>query len=491
MFAAIQLLLLFIAILAANYLSFYQYQRLDVSKDTDYSLSPATKHYLKSDAVSNLEKPIQWIVAYRRTSPFYERVRALAEEYAHYSKGKIKLILVDPMRDPDRMQEINAAYGITLVRDLIIIDARNDDSPVTSEGADRIKVLNPHIKIITAEDMVIFNVVNEQRKISGFQGEDALTARLVESIEGAPRKMALIVDKSRIESRDQSPSRKALEDLMRFQNVELNELQLSEITEIPADIQGLVIVAPKYDFTDDEIKVLEHYWNQPRGAILTFIDGGIAPPHLRAFLRSNGVTAQTDRVITRDRNGIVTSARGVFTEGIDFTRDMARQSTDFGGASSSLSVRENAEDLLNRRIYPMGIIQVANGYWGETKFGQGNEAFNEQEDHATPLYLAACVTRGAQADDRFAANTSRMIVISNSDFLSPSYHRAENLDFLASSVNWLIGRESLAGIGPRSLGIYKLPLYEAQITFINRINLFCLPFAMLLIGGFVWSSRRA
>ena len=83
-----------------------------------------------------------------------------------------------------------------------------------------------------------------------------------------------------------------------------------------------------------------------------------------------------------------------------------------------------------------------------------------------------------------------MIVISNTDFLDAINRSAENLDFLASSVNWLVGRESLAGIGPRSLGTYKLPLLEAQISFINRVNLFFLPAFLLLIGGFVWTSRR-
>ena len=139
----------------------------------------------------------------------------------------------------------------------------------------------------------------------------------------------------------------------------------------------------------------------------------------------------------------------------------------------------------------MGLIEAAPGFWGETRFGGGNENYDEREDHAAPLYLAACVIRGAESDDRFAADSSRMIVISNTDFLSPQNHRAENLDFLASSVNWMVGRESLAGIGPRALGTYKLPLLQAQVSFINRINLFFIPAAFLLIGTYVWSARRA
>jgi hypothetical protein len=58
-------------------------------------------------------------------------------------------------------------------------------------------------------------------------------------------------------------------------------------------------------------------------------------------------------------------------------------------------------------------------------------------------------------------------------------------------VNWLMDRQALAGIGPRSLGTYKLPILDAQVSFINRVNLFFLPALLLLTGAFIWSSRRA
>jgi len=489
--SVLQTVLLAVILIALNYLAVHHFHRIDASRSTDYSLSPASQNYLKSEAIQSRQTPIKWIMAYRRTSPFYERVRILAEEYERLSQGKIDLKIVDPIRNPDRMQEITSTYGITLVRDLIIIDARTDESPAITEDANKIKVLNPHVKLLAAEDMAVFATADGKRKLTAFQGEDVLTARLVESIEGKPRKMALIADKSRIDSSDVSPARKALEDLLRFQNVSLSEITIANLTEIPADISGLVLVAPKYDLTDAELAVLERYWDSPRAAFLVFIDSGEAPPKLRAFLRDNGITPRKDRLIARDDKKLVTTARGIFTKGVPFIQDLAGQTTEFGGASSSLDVREGAEDLMNRRINPIGLVQIADGFWGETKFGQGDEAFDEKEDNPPPFFAAACATRGAESDDRFAADTSRMMVIANTDFLKPENHRAENLDFLASSVNWLVGREALAGIGPRSLWNYKLPILDAQVSFINRVNLFFLPAAIILIGAFVWSSRRA
>jgi hypothetical protein len=58
-------------------------------------------------------------------------------------------------------------------------------------------------------------------------------------------------------------------------------------------------------------------------------------------------------------------------------------------------------------------------------------------------------------------------------------------------MNWLMGREELTGEGPLTLGTYKLPLLDSQLSFINRVNLFFLPAFALIIGAIVWSSRRA
>jgi hypothetical protein len=101
------------------------------------------------------------------------------------------------------------------------------------------------------------------------------------------------------------------------------------------------------------------------------------------------------------------------------------------------------------------------------------------------------VTRGAANDDRFAAETSRMVLMSNTDFLQSNRQRAENMDFLAASSNWLVMRESLIGMRPRTIGTWKLPLLQAQVSFINRLNLIFAPLAFLLIGGLVYSSRRS
>ena len=501
--SVLQIVFMAVIVIAVNYLAASHFKRFDYSKEGNYTLSPATQRYLKDKALADRQKPVRWIMAFRRSSPFYERVRILAEEYERLSDGKIKLEFVDPLRASDRTQEVTAAYGLPLTKDLIIIDARTDESATSTEenasattsdpAADKkpARILNPNIKVVVAEDMVVSGIVDKQRRITGFQGEDVLTARLVESLEGRARKMVFLSDKSQIDMENENSPIKSLQRTMLFQNVELKGISLANINEIPADVEGVAMVAPKYDVTDAELKVLENYWNRPRAALLVMLKAGDTPPKLRTFLRSNGVTPRNDRIISMKDESINTVTRGAFAYGVDFTKDLAGQATIFEGASSSLEVREQAEDLMTKQINPIGLIQAAEGFWGETKFSEKDIAFDKTEDNVAPLFVAACVTRGAASDDRFADATSRMVVISNTDFLNPESQHAENIDFLASSVNWLMNRQSLTGIGPRSLGTYKLPILEAQVSFINRVNLFFLPAFLFFTGAFIWSSRRA
>src|SRR6478752_3424707 len=81
--SVLQIAFLLITVITVNYLAAHHFSRVDLSRGGAYTLSSATKRYLK-ETVSVREKPIKWIMAFRRSSPFYERVRALADDYARF-----------------------------------------------------------------------------------------------------------------------------------------------------------------------------------------------------------------------------------------------------------------------------------------------------------------------------------------------------------------------------------------------------------------------
>ena len=83
-----------------------------------------------------------------------------------------------------------------------------------------------------------------------------------------------------------------------------------------------------------------------------------------------------------------------------------------------------------------------------------------------------------------------MIILSTTDFLEPGLRNAQ-LDFVKNSTHWLLGREELIGIGPRGLERRRLNLIKEEVTQLQRIAVFFIPFGLFLVGMMVWNSRRA
>jgi hypothetical protein len=500
----LQIICFAILFVGVNYLSSQHYAPKDLSADAAFSLSPATRRFLESPVVQDRDEPIRMLVAFRRSNGFYDRVRALAEEYVRIAgKDKVKLELVDPIRSPDRTQQIKEAYkkvfgaafnGQTMfTTDLVIIDARTKeqkDALVNSPGE---TPSGSNIRFIESENMARFETDQKgQRKITGFVGEDALTTGLVAAIEGKPRKVYLFTDKSGYTVDTVDSPLTNLEGILLSQNALTVRTPISSLDRIPDDATAVAIINPIYDFTPQELEVLGEYWSRPKSGILVTLGAQETPARLRAFLRNLGITPGRDRVITTKGEQVISTVRGTFKGGMEFTKDFWDKTATLEGATSSLDIRDSDnEDLLNRKIMPYTILETGPEFWGETRFGSPNPTYDSREDNPGPVRLAGVVIRGAATRDDVGDEASKMVVIANSDFLSPKYLTDINRNFMASSANWLIGREELTGFGPRTLGTYKLPLLDSQVSFINRVNLFFLPGFAFLIGLIVWSSRRA
>jgi hypothetical protein len=490
----LQLVFAAIILVGVNFLAGSRPQRQDLSEQRDFTLSPLTRKFLNATAASHPD-PIKIIVAVRRSSPFMTRIRGLAEEYQLRSRGKITVEFVDPVQSSDRIQTVSNTYGIKSSRDLLIVDARPASAlaatPAQPGTGGEMPALSGHVRFVSIDDMLLYQTRDGERRPVAFQGEDAISAALVAAVEGTPRMFYLLADKSDLRHDAPESAWKNLALALFQQNIHLKSINLAETARIPDDAEGVALIAPRYDLEAAELEVLREYWGRPRSAILVTADPNHRPQRLRAFLREHGVSWRNDRVVTLRAGQTQTTVRATFTEGMEFTRDFWSKSTVFEGATASLEVRENAEDLLNRRISVYSLIHSTEDYWGESQFSEPPTTFDPKEDKQGPVTLAAGIIRGTATDDNLADLTSKMLVFSNSSFLEPALAREEQMDFLTTGVNWLIDRPALMGVGPLTLRTYKLPLLDAEAAFINRINLFFLPAFGLVISLVVWQTRRA
>jgi hypothetical protein len=494
--AVLQIVFAILSLVFIYYLAFTYQTRKDLSERSDFTVSEATENLLRSSGVMDREEPIKIIAALRKSSPHYSRLRPVVEEYERLSKGKVKLEYLDPIRDKDRAFEIQNNYGDLLADklfedDIFIIDARKGASANSVEATEDV---TSHLRYLPASSMVISRTdINNQRRIVGYQDEDLLSSMLQSAIEGKPRIMYLVEDKSDLEVTAAGSPLQVISEALQKQNIYLLPLKISQVDRIPENAEGLVIVAPEYDFEPKEIEVLESYWKRPSSAIIAYLNPTTRPVNLKAFLRKNGVTPRDDRII-RTRNGRTENqVLATFTvgAGLGVNGSLEMKSVPFEGRVGSLEVREGAEDLVANRIQAYSLIETAPDFWGETDYKKANPKYDDDSDYSGPLSIGAAVIRGNANSDNTAPNISKMIVLSTSDFLDPARLGNEQLDFVKNSTYWLLGREELMGIGPRSLQRRKLNLIKDDIKFLSNIVLFFIPVGLFLVAMFVWNIRRA
>jgi hypothetical protein len=494
--AVLQIVFAILSLVFIYYLAFTYQTRNDLSERNDFTVSEATENLLRSSGVMDREEPIKIIAALRKSSPHYSRLRPVVEEYERLSKGKVKLEYLDPIRDKDRAFEIQNNYGDLLADklfedDIFIIDARKGASANSVKATEDV---TSHLRYLPASSMVISRTdINNQRRIVGYQDEDLLSSMLQSAIEGKPRIMYLVEDKSDLEVTAAGSPLQVISEALQKQNIYLLPLKISQVDRIPENAEGLVIVAPEYDFEPKEIEVLESYWKRPSSAIIAYLNPTTRPVNLKAFLRKNGVTPRDDRII-RTRNGRTENqVLATFTvgAGLGVNGSLEMKSVPFEGRVGSLEVREGAEDLVANRIQAYSLIETAPDFWGETDYKKANPKYDDDSDYSGPLSIGAAVIRGNANSDNTAPNISKMIVLSTSDFLDPARLGNEQLDFVKNSTYWLLGREELMGIGPRSLQRRKLNLIKDDIKFLSNIVLFFIPVGLFLVAMFVWNIRRA
>ncbi|MDA7608933.1 GldG family protein [Akkermansiaceae bacterium] len=494
--AVLQIVFAILSLVFIYYLAFTYQTRKDLSERSDFTVSEATENLLRSSGVMDREEPIKIIAALRKSSPHYSRLRPVVDEYERLSKGKVKLEYLDPIRDKDRAFEIQNNYGDLLADklfedDIFIIDARKGASANSVEATEDV---TSHLRYLPASSMVISRTdINNQRRIVGYQDEDLLSSMLQSAIEGKPRIMYLVEDKSDLEVTAAGSPLQVISEALQKQNIYLLPLKISQVDRIPENAEGLVIVAPEYDFEPKEIEVLESYWRRPSSAIIAYLNPTTRPVNLKAFLRKNGVTPRDDRII-RTRNGRTENqVLATFTvgAGLGVNGSLEMKSVPFEGRVGSLEVREGAEDLVANRIQAYSLIETAPDFWGETDYKKANPKYDDDSDYSGPLSIGAAVIRGNANSDNTAPNISKMIVLSTSDFLDPARLGNEQLDFVKNSTYWLLGREELMGIGPRSLQRRKLNLIKDDIKFLSNIVLFFIPVGLFLVAMFVWNIRRA
>ena len=281
----IQILVVILIVGMLNYLSFKHFKRWDFTRDQKHVLSGQTTQLLAS-----LKEPVKAVVFFSGGSEVYGDVVSLLREYEYASKTAFQTELVDQYRNFTRARSLQEQYKFGANENLVILD------------------YGGKIKFVKADDMAEMDqtgiMMGQPPTMKAFKGEQAITSALLELTEEKQNKIYVLAGHGEPELGKGPADMTAagpeniikLRTFIERQNIKAETLKLGDVDKVPDDAQIVLMIAPKYDLSEREMKLLREYWDR-KGRLFISLDPTHPLPRLAEFFADNGIRPQIDFVL--------------------------------------------------------------------------------------------------------------------------------------------------------------------------------------------------
>lgn len=481
----IQILLMLIVLAAVNYISFNYYWRADFSRDHKFSLADQTKRTLR-----DLRKRAKIYVVTSPTtrateSNLYQDLRNLLKELQLAAKGKLSVEFVDPTRDPIRARTLQTRFQYGSNENLVILDYCGRS------------------QFVKMSDFGNFDFTSTSAgrppRLIAFRGEQILTDAIISLSDPRPRKIFFLEGDGEPQLDVPNSQLSNILDYASRQNIALEPLRLASVNAIPVEGGAVVILGAQSDISHQNIEKLRQYWDHG-GNLMVLLNPDAPTPNLDHFISSFGIRAENDRVVRLAPVAFTTtidrSVRGVFLPKAEPSKRLIGTTAYFPGSTQSLTLQPQIAQKSQLQLRPL--IRAGDEYWGERDYHKNSKnevRYEEGKDLGYPLFIAVSAERGGLRDERVEIQSTKLIVVGNSDFaknrwLGGTNAKASNLDFILGCLNWLIDRSNLAAIVPKPSNYFYLNLTDAQLSNVAFNTIVVVPGIVALIGILVWWKRR-
>lgn len=514
-------------IIAVNFVSFGNNQRIDVTATNQFSLAERTEQLL-----DNLEQDIEVIAFYKLENAAPDlsglnrqiKVRETFREFEAARGSRFSSEFVDPDVSPQRVSQYFGATPAGFINESIVVKVKDRD---------RVDVIQPqdpeysHLE----QDLVssILLVTGQEQKAVYFlsgHGERNISSR-PEAADGySSVRAGLEQDNYRVESLNWPPA--------------------AESVAVPEDAALLVIARPTEELPEAHAQVLNRYLqgkdaegaDRQEAGRLIFLGEPDTPESFRAFLAAWGVILNNGYI--RDLDGSLPGAGNEQILQVDTINPLELPGEMIANIPRSvletlLEITTPKGDSLDLVLMPQAApVQLIDdgsglrqpiplaytsrprcsvnddGGLGSCSGGSYSIADPERidpitdqgQDNAdipgpfTPVaYVRALGPIGAQPPTDPAQVTENqvvgMVVMGDSDFIANSfYNRGSGADLFLNSVNYLVGDFSLVSLRPKAITTREFNLDRNEFNFVRFSSWLFLPGLMALLAGLVWWVRR-
>jgi hypothetical protein len=448
-------------------------RQFDTTTNRVNSLAPESEALAK-----NLERPLRIMAFYENGHRNSEVLKNLVKKYNYFST-KIELEVLDPNENPGELQAFEAQTNE------VVLARLSEDGTIEKT-----------LKVFTGRDVPTEEALTNGLKRVLMDAEKViyfLQGNGQSPVDGAEDPRGLYLATSRLQA----------------EGFVTRPLILAQTNEIPKDASIVVSWGAERSVSAREIQVLENYL-QRGGSLVIGLNPFISPqspprflnhgfePLLASFgLRSEAaVTIEILNVLGRPSPS--TTVLGFNYSAHPIVQSLAENRiTQFG-----LTLPIRSTEKVREGLRQTALVTTSDNSWGETNLAallqrdQGSASKNTaQGDIAGPFPIAQIVEWKVEkpAEGDWSAD-GKLVVFGNASFGTDSFFNAQyNRDLFLNTFSFMSGQDATTAsleIRPRTWTQSTLQMDENQKVMVYYASLFVIPQLILILGLFVWISRR-
>lgn len=458
-----------------NYLGFKYFDRWDVSPSKLYALSGKTTEMLR-----RLPEPVTITTYFTQSteSPalLSQEIIRLIEEYKAKGGGKIKARNIDPVKDFEEARALARELNFGPEENLVIFQYGDRKTAVPEE----------RLGVVQRSPLR-----QQEARLISFDGEAVFTSTIQALVEGKPSVVYFLTGHGEMSLEDASSFDGAgkVKPFLKRDNIDLRELNMLEVGDIPEDADALVVIGPRQSLASFEVEAIAAYLE--RNGKLLLLQGPDTTSGLESILPQYGLRLANDIVRAQvdlgGRRGLTGQILGVQFSDHPAVRSLQGFNLPLNNARSIFRL-PTPDGQLNNKVAPLMVTPKS--YWGETNLQDPGARFDANADIPGPLMVAAAYDGGTVETGEVEVAGTRLVLVGVTEFLANRFLTGVGLDFFLNSLDWMLEKKLAVGIAPKEPTEFPIAITPLQMRVIAGILAVVIPVLVLFLGGILWYTRR-
>lgn len=458
------------AVIAANYFVDYVADRyvleIDMTSESEYEISGETVQLLQT-----LSEPVTITVLCDETDYANDtdlrRLPKVLQRYEQLSGGMVTVKYVNAVTNPSIFNKYNE-LGDLSSQDIIV------------ESEKRYKSMEPH-ELLEYTSSSSSGGSSDSQYVTGLRAEQRLTSAILYVIANKVPKAAYLT------GHQETTNLERMDELLGSGNYEVTTLSLMQESEIPSDIDMVIISQPMGDYTEDEIETLDTFMNDGGRMIVTYAPNTPSLPNLDAYFEEWGVAYENQMVYDTER--CYAGYNAYILPNIEtlkgLTDNLEKKNAIVPGARS-IDILWQADNWRSTQA----LMTTSNSAYAKDFSKEATEYEKTDEDETGPFNLGVMAL---QTEMHNLDSTHSFILFLNAGFVSDSTLGSTsflNRDYFLAALNFMSDDSETVSIESKDLTSANLVVTGAAKSILYYLLIIIIPGVCLLGGVFVWVRRR-